>query len=150
MEIVIEDDIFVTENIHVVDTRLHIEHDGYCFPFDDWTDFTFPILEEWKVNMLKAKNLDNVSFELYFHDGPFWLEVYKNDNMELKIECINDRKSGLTIDCGYNEFLHAIYSALKAFARILYNNGMHRGDFSDIYKQTIVSVSELSKLLNAV
>lgn len=85
---------------------------------------------------------------LYFHDGPFWLEVEKNENGELKIECICDRtirKSELTIYCGYDEFLTCIYGALKAFLKVLYNNEMQEGRFASIYRQTVLSIKEIKK-----
>ena len=150
MEIVIEDDIFVAENTNVIDTKIHIKHNDYCFPNDTWSDFAFPILEEWKNNLLKIKQSNNISVKLFFHDGPFWLEVYKSDNMELKVDCINDRtakKADLTICCGYYEFLHAIFNAMKTFTKVLYRNNLHEGSFESVYQQTIQSVNELKKEL---
>lgn len=150
LEIIIEDDIFVTSNIYIVDTKIHMEYDGYCFPSAIWTDFTFPILEEWKNTLFKAKYSENFSFNLYFHDGPFWLEVFKNDSMNLKIDFINDRmikKSELTIYCGYYELMDEIYKALKTFAKILYKNKMHKGNFLSVYNQTMLSINELKEIL---
>ena len=150
IEIVIEDDIYITKNKNVVDTKIHIEENGRCFPSDGWTDFTFPILEWWKNNLISARYADNHSFQLPFCDGPFWLEVQKNENMELKIECVNDRtkrRTELTTYCGYYEFLQELYNAFKTFSKILYKNNMHEGDFSSIYRQTMLSVNELKEIL---
>ena len=150
IEIVIEDDVFVTENTHMVDTKIHIKHNTYCFPSDTWSDFTFPILEEWKNNLIKVRDTNNTSTKLFFHDGPYWLEVFKNDNMELKVDCINDRttkKTDLTIHCGYYEFLYAIFNTLKAFTKVLYRNNLHEGSFESIYQQTILSVNEIKEVL---
>lgn len=149
MEIVVEDDIFLTDNLSAVDTKIHIMHNDYCFPSGTWTDFTFPILEEWKNNLIKVKNSSNTLVTLYFHDGAFWLEVYKYD-MELKVDCINDRttkKIDLTFCCGYYEFLQAIFNAMKTFSKILYRNNLHEGDFASAYKQTILSVNEIKREL---
>jgi len=66
-------------------------------------------------------DVSNVCFNLYFHDGPYWLEVYKNDRMQLKIDCINDRKdrySQMIIYCGYYDFLRCIYNTVKSFIKI--------------------------------
>jgi len=150
MEIVIEDDVFVTKNTNVVDTKIHIKHNGYCFPSDTWNDFTFPILEEWKNNLLKVKDSNNSSVKLFFHDGPFWLEVYKDDNMKLKVDCINDRttkNTDLTICCGYYEFLYSIFNAMKTFIKVLYRNNLHEGSFDSVYRQTVLSVNELKGVL---
>jgi len=63
------------------------------------------------------------------------LEVHKNDNVELKIECINDRairKTELIAYCGYYEFSQELYNAFKTFAKILYKNNMDKDDYSSI------------------
>lgn len=52
LEIVIEDNVFVTTNKSIVDTRFYISYNDICFPSNKWTDFTFPILEEWKYNLI--------------------------------------------------------------------------------------------------
>ena len=150
LNIEIEDDIFVTSNIHAVNTKIHIEYDGQCFPSATWTDFTFPILEEWKNNLIMASRSDSLQFNLFFQDGPFWLEVYKNDTMDLKINFINARtikKSELTLYCGYDEFIKEIYRAFKTFAKILYKNKMNVGDFSSVYQQTMFSINELKEFI---
>lgn len=151
IEIVIEDDVFITENKSIVDTKIHIKENGHCFPSEGWTDFTFPVLEWWKNNLISARYVNNHSFRLPFHDGPFWMEVFKGENMELKIECINDRskrKTELTVYCGYYEFLQELYNAFKTFGKILYKNNMHEGDFHSVYEQTISSVKELKKFIS--
>ena len=145
----IKNDVFVTSNKNVVDTIIYISHGNVYFPSFGWTDFTFPILEEWKYNLLKIKGGNDISTCLYFHDGPFWMEVYKN-KLELKIDLVNERKGRKiegTILCGYYEFLNSIYDAMKMFVKVLYENGMHEGDFSSIYKQTMSSQRELKEIL---
>ncbi len=150
LSIVIEDNVFVTSNKNLISTKLYIRYNDRVFPNDKWTDFTFPILEEWKNNLVGIRNSSNITTSLYFHDGPFWLEVEKDKNRKLKIECICDRtirKSELTIYCEYDEFLKCIYSALKAFLKVLYNNEMQEGEFSSIYRQTALSIKEMKKIL---
>ena len=129
---------------------MHIEENGYCFPSDDWTDFVFPVLEWWKNNLISARFATKYSFRLPFHDGPFWLEVYKGNKMDLKIECISDRtikKTELTVYCRYYEFLQELYNALKTFGKILYKNNMDKGTFCSVYQQTISSINELKEIL---
>lgn len=152
MQILVLDDIFVTQNVHVVSSHICLEYNNFYFPCEDWTDFAFPILEEWKNNLIQVLHSDNTYFNLYFHDGPFWLEVYKNENMELKIECISDRKvrkTELVIYCKYRELLEAIYNALKMFSKVLYKNGMHEGAFASVYEQTILSITEVRNFLKS-
>lgn len=148
--IVIEDNIFVTSYTSTVDTTFFIVYKNKAFPFEQWTDFTFPILEEWKCDMLNYKESSNAKFTLYFHDGPFWLEVFKDDKMELKIDCVNDRykrRIEETIYCNYYDFLKIIYKSLKTFIKILYKNGMNVGAFSSVYEQLVLSQKELRAIL---
>lgn len=150
ISIVIEDSIFVTTNRNLISTTFYIRYNDRVFPNDRWTDFTFPILEEWKNNLVSIRNSNNIKTRLYFHDGPFWLEVEKDKNGKLRTECICDRtvrKSELTIYCEYDEFLECIYSAMKAFLKVLYKNEMQEGEFSSIYRQTVLSIKELKKIL---
>lgn len=150
IKIVIDDDVFVTKNTNIVDTKLHIEAHGCCFPSEGWTDFTFPVLEWWKNNLISARYANSYLFQLPFHDGPFWLEVFKDENMELIIECINNRsakKIEFTVYCGYYEFLQELYNAFKKFGKILYENNMHEGDFSSVYQQTMLSINELKEII---
>jgi len=150
MKIVIEDDIFVTDNTHVVNTTFFLSYKNQKFPYDKWTDFTFPILEEWKYDLLRIKNAQNVITTMSFHDGPYWLNVHKDNKMNLKIECINDRKDrfvAFVIECKYCEFLESIYSTLKLFIKILYKNNMYIGAFDSVYKQSIISKNEIEEVL---
>lgn len=151
LEIVIEDDIYITENTSIVDTKIHINYNDYCFPSVTWTDFTFPVLEWWKNTLISVKNADDISFTLPFHDGPFWLQTYKNKTFDLRINFMNGRGIKdiieLTVYCKYYEFLNEVYKAMKKFAKILYKNNLHKGDFSSVYKQTLLSIVELKEFL---
>lgn len=150
IDIVIEDDIFITTNENVVSSSIYIQSNNDFFPNNKWSDFVFPMLEEWKNNLIPINNLNNATVNLYFHDGPFWLKVKKNENRKLEIECMSDRtirKSMLTIYCDYDEFLNCLYNAFKKFLKILYSNGMNKGKYSSVYKQTILSIKEMKAIL---
>ena len=56
LSIVIEDNVFVTSNKNLISTKLYIRYNDRVFPNDKWTDFTFPILEEWKNNLVGIRN----------------------------------------------------------------------------------------------
>lgn len=148
LEICLENDVFVTDNTNIVDTKIYIEFNDHCFPCNTWTDFTFPILEEWKINLVQAKSRCDTSFQLYFHDGPFMMKVHKDNAMMLTVDCIRDaNKIEFTFDCGYYDFLRALYDAMKHFAKILFNNNMNVGVFSSVYRQTLLSIDELKKMM---
>lgn len=85
----------------------------------------------------------------FFHDGPFWLKIYKNME-ELEIKCINDRtieKMEFTFYCDYYVLLNAVYRAMKKFLKILYKNDMNLGEFASVYQQTLLSINELKVIL---
>lgn len=150
IEIVVENDVFTTSNTDIVDTKIYIKYDEYYFPSQTWSDFTFPVLEEWKENLIKIRNSEDVITKLYFHDGAFWLEVYKDKYMQLKIEGKSGgdkNKSDITLYCGYYEFINSLRNAMKSFLKVLDINNMHEGDFASIYQQTLLSIKELKQVL---
>jgi len=144
--ICLKDDIFVTDYPHIVSTTLYLKYEEKYFPDKQWTDFTHPVLNTWAGILLENKGLSNVKFELFFQDGPYKLEVVKNQFMQLTIDCINARKERTcecTIKCSYAEFLSALYEAIKSFNHILFNNGMNKGKFKPVFNQSIISMREL-------
>ena len=66
LEIIVEDDLFITSNTNIIDTKIWITYNNKYFPFINWTDFTFPILEEWKNNLINIKDIKNTSTNLFF------------------------------------------------------------------------------------
>ena len=150
IEIVVGNDVFTASNTDIVDTKIYIKSNEYYFPSQTWSDYTFPVLEEWKENLIKIRNSEDIITKLYFHDGPFWLEVYKDRYMQLKIRCQSDRnknESNITLYCGYYEFMNALRNAMKSFLKVLYINNIHDGDFASIYQQTLLSIKELKQVL---
>ena len=76
------------------------------------------------------------------------MKVHKDNAMMLTVDCIRDaNKIEFTFDCGYYDFLWALYDAMKHFAKILFNNNMNVGVFSSVYRQTLLSIDELKKMM---
>lgn len=149
--IVVDYDIFTYETSNAVFTTLFIDYHGKFFPDSQWNDFTDSVLSMWTYAVLKHRNLYEVKFELYFMDGPFRMDVFKNKDMQLTINCINGRGDNeilmYTIICNYYDFLIVLYDAIKSFNYILYSNGINTGRFESVYNQTIISMRELKEVI---
>jgi len=145
LEIVIGDDFQVSESII---TTFYLDYKGYCFPDNKWIDFTEAILSAWTNTLFKNRNVSDAYFRLNFMDGPFWLDVAKNQNMQLTIDCINDRQnrfSELQFIISYQEFLSVLYKAYKSLNRILYETGRSKDRFEATYNYTITSMKQLKQ-----
>jgi hypothetical protein len=150
IRICVEDDIFVSSSTNQVDTILYFESNGRCFPSSSWTDFPNFILGTWSYSVIANRYSENTTFKLYFEDGPYRLDVFKDPNMNLKISCINFRYRELCefiAECSYNEFVIELYRAAKSFNYILYKNGLSKGEFESDYNQTICIMRDLKKII---
>ena len=151
IRIVVENDIFVSELCdNLVNTVFYIDYNGKYFPNNQWTDFANSVLGMWAHTLLRSKDSADIRFKLYFMDGPFRMDVAKNNKMQLTIDCVNSRKTEVAefaFECSYYEFLCAMNDALKEFNLILYNNGMHKGRFEPIYEQAIITMQEIQNAI---
>ena len=89
----------------IIDCPLYIECEELSFPCKGWIDFAYPILEEWKYNLVKAKNSYEDRFMLYFHEGSYWMEIYKKDT-ELKINFVMDKHTVKEYVCDYYDLIN--------------------------------------------
>ena len=142
LKIVIEDDINMEDSSDIIDCPLYIECEELSFPCKGWIDFAYPILEEWKYNLVKAKNSYEDRFMLYFHEGSYWMEIYKKDT-ELKINFVMDKHTVKEYVCDYYDLINELYTAYKTFAKILYKNEKYQSRISGAYRQTMQSIKEL-------
>lgn len=151
VNIIIDYEIFPSNISRNIITKFYVEYQGKCFPDEQWTDFAEPVLSMWTHVLLENRYSDRNNFKLSFMDGPFWLKLYKDRNMQLTIDCMNARTEKevceYTIICSYCDLLESLYHALKKFNYILYSSNMYLGTFDPIYKQTIISMKEIKRAL---
>ena len=153
LNIIIERKFYTSDISTNIVSRFFIEYQGKCFPNNEWTDFAEPVLGMWTHKLLQNRYSSKNKFKLYFMDGPFWMDVYKDDNMQLSIDCINDRGINKVIEhtmvCSYYDFLRALYNALKKFNYILYSDAMHKGQYESVYRQNLINIKEIKDVLNS-
>ena len=147
LRIVIGDDINMEDSSDIIDCPLYIECEELVFPCEGWIDFTYPVLEEWKYNLLSTRNSHEDRFMLYFHEGSYWMEIRKMD-MELKISFVKDKQTVKEYVCDYYDLIDELYMAYKTFAKILYKNEKYQSRISGAYSQIMQSITELKTLLN--
>ena len=127
--------------------EIHIETHGISFPDNQWTDFVETILGTWLYNLLDVKNKENIEFTLFFMDGPFWLDVYKDHQMNLSVRCVNNRydeEVEAVFCCTYVEFLKELHRAFSQFKTYLYKKKKVEVRYESAYKQAILSLHSIS------
>ena len=151
--IIVDKKISTSNYSNNIMTECYIEYQEKCFPDKQWTDFTEAVTTSWIILLLKYRCKCNVSFSMYFMDGPFRLDVYKNNKMELTINCINFRGteeiSELSFTCKYIDMISALYDATKSFNFILKSEGLHIGRFKPTYDQTFLTMKNIEEITNA-
>lgn len=151
LEIVVDYEIFISDITASIITTFYIRHNNYCFPNEKWTDLTDSVLGMWLYSLIKLQYEEDVRFKLFFMDGPFRLDVAKDKNMQLTINCINARGmqeiSEYMILCNYYDYIIALYDAIKAFNHILYFEGLNTGKYKPIFNQTVIAMKELKQIL---
>jgi len=144
--IVIGADVVTTDYPHIIDTPFYIYSQDKAFPDVEWTDFTYPVLNDWAYAMLYHKDKHECKFTVYLMDGPYRLDIYKDKQMKLFIQCINFRNEEITelfIRTDYNAFLSVLHQAIKETMKIMFDINMHRGKYKNVYKQLIIISKEL-------
>lgn len=123
MKIQLKNDIERSKNSNTLSTTFYVEHDGYVFPDRLWTDFTYPVLQDWGDTLLKHMNQPITSFELMFMDGPYALYCTKQ-NQKLEIECarFDTHDTEYTFSCETTEMLQAVCCALTNLINIIQND----------------------------
>ena len=153
MQIVVDGEVFTSEVTTLMVTEFYLEHDGVYFPHYKWTDFTDELIGMWTYKLFKYRDRKNVSFILYFMDGPYWLDVYKDANMRLEIKCVHNglhnRSVEFEFQCEYADFLKAIYEATKSLNYLLYKYDLHKGKYEPTFNQTIRTINELKAVIQS-
>ena len=90
LKIVIQEEIFTTNITTNLVLSLFLDYDGTYFPNKQWADFA-DILNMWTYTLLKHNGENEAKFILYFMDGLYRLDVTKDKEMKVTIQCINFR-----------------------------------------------------------
>lgn len=150
--IVVGNDIYTYVNSDSIMTTLYVDNQGECFPDCQWTDLTKAVLGIWLYNLLEIKYLSNTKAKLYFMDGPFYMTIFKDEDMQLTIDCINARGRmeviEFTFNCSYKEMMSSMLNAFKSFNKLLFSNGMHTGRFEPTYRRNMLSMNEIKDALS--
>ena len=150
LKIIIDDKLYPSTISTDIVSIFTIEYCGNYFPHKKWTDFTNPLLNMWTYHLVENEYINNINFILYFMDGPYRMDIFKDDRMQLKIKCINSRREEVveySFEYDYYEFLKELRKAIKKFNYILYKKQMHIGEFEGVYEQTIISTKELTEVI---
>lgn len=148
-EIIIKDELFLSDS-NIIASIFYIIIEGKSFPIEDWNDYTSINLETWINILINKKNESNTNFKLFFMDGPYRIDIYKNDSMELFIKCVNFRNREIVEEsgnCNYFDFLNELRKAAQKFIYMLYLNELHNERFKVLYEQLILLTNKIKQIL---
>jgi len=126
LEIVVKynEKYFLPDRFNKVFTEFYLSFDNTCFPCVGWTDFPCIVLQWWANELIKMRCLDNYTAKLYFMDGPFRLELFKDGKMGLEVSGVNSRGKNetkeLIMKCSYYDFSQALLYAINDLIYILH------------------------------
>ena len=152
LKIVIQEELFISSVTTSLVLPLFLDCGGVYFPCNHWTDFV-DILNMWSYTLIRHVDEKEAEFILYFMDGPYRLDVIKDREMKLTIQCVNFRGTELvelTVQCEYIELLEAVYKAVNKFSKILYERNMHKNRFEATYNQSLLTSKELKAVINQI
>ena len=93
-----------------------------AFPDFEWTDFAETVLSWWSDAVSSAVHPAEMKFKLLFEDGPFWIDVTKqNDNALLHSN--TDRRNTQTIpdaQMPFRDLASEVEKALRKLSSSLY------------------------------
>ena len=71
---------------------IYFDFGGKHFPGEEWSDFPVVITTWWLEALEKLQRGFDSEVKLFFMDGPYWLTLTRQDNHDVYIRCIEDRK----------------------------------------------------------
>jgi hypothetical protein len=148
-----EEKYFLPDRFNNVFTEFYLRFDNSCFPCVGWTDFPCIVLQWWANELLKMRYLEKYTAKLYFMDGPFRLELFKDEKMNLDVYGVNSRGKNeikeLIVKCNYYDFLQALLHAINDLIHTLHfvfpdkqAEKSFRPHFSELAKQIRRILSE--------
>lgn len=149
VNIIIGNDLLLSDYKFVVDSPFYIELDGIAFPSKGWTDFSYPIGIDWARLLRQNSNISNNTFRLQFMDGPYFVAVNKcYDKLFLRcIDSSNREKCVLEGECTFFDFVSALYTAMKSLNLYFYESDLTKKGFGGIVEDNLNATKELQKLL---
>ncbi len=149
--IIINNDLLKYSDSKKIFSTIYITCQEHCFPSSTWTDFTEIVLGMWSHNLIECRYSQNINFEFPFMDGAYRMDVEKDNNMQLTINCINSRGNTemieLTVQTGYYEVLSSLYDAYKSLNYFLYCNKWHLEKFKNTYNHNIILMNEMKEII---
>lgn len=124
-QIVITDDIVIHSNAStMIDSVFYLRTENNVFPHEDWTDFSYPLLNMWCEDLMRMSPDQHEVCILPFMDGPYWLEVKRDGALYSFQGCSsrNDFKAGFAFRCSLEQFLLEILASYRRLVEILFQN----------------------------
>lgn len=121
-EIMTGSDFFFGSTGQCFTCTFYCQTDDGAFPDSEWTDFAQTVLSWWSDAIAGAVHAKDMKFKLLFEDGPFWIDVTKqNDDVMLHFN--TDRRNTQTIPdvhMTFYDLAKAVEKAMRSLSSSLY------------------------------
>lgn len=102
-------------------TEFHVNINGYCFPFDDWTDFSYNILATWTFSLLESTYTPR-EIDLPFFDGSYSIKATVDNKSNIILKGMSGNNVVCECHTTVNEFLKEIRYAFRQLSDIVYSS----------------------------
>lgn len=129
-EIIVGSDFFFGSSKDTFTCTFYCQTQDGAFPDREWTDFAQTVLSWWSDAVAGAAHARDMKFQLLFEDGPFWIDVLKQ-NDEVTLHFNTDRRGAQTIPdvrLPFRTLAEAVEKALRTLSSALYLH--HNPDLS--------------------
>lgn len=129
-EIIVGSDFFFGSSKDTFTCTFYCRTQDGAFPDCEWTDFAQTVLSWWSDAVAGAAHAREMKFKLLFEDGPFWIDVLKQ-NDEAILHFNTDRRGTQTIPdvrIPFRTLAEAVEKALRTLSSALYLH--HNPDLS--------------------
>lgn len=121
-------------------SRICLKIDGFYFPNENWTDFTFSVLSEWNYHLLQIINKKVDTAILIFFSGSESLQIMKlkNEQCLLKVGTYNKINNSFTEEKAFtidiNDFIHELQVVNNLVNSFMLNNKYSTPDYLNFKK----------------
>ncbi len=121
LQLIFKDDFVYYETSKNIYSTFYVIVNNTTFPDNGWHDFPILALNMWNENIIKNNYKKRCKFKLFFMDGPFYIECYK-EGSNVSLRFINNKISPieiLTFQTTFSELKDSIYNGSTQFINII-------------------------------
>lgn len=143
-------DNFEYTHSKTISGEFYITFGEIVFPEYKWYDYVYPLIEQWCDAILSSYSSFVDIVTLRFMDGPYKINVYRNSNLSICVECKENEKNVYNFICSYESFLRGLNKAVKKAIYELYVNELYKTDYSYVYSLLLEKSKKITAIIKEI